>query len=66
MKKYYFFNSVYQCHGHGDWKPMSGATDRHPIMYVKHLNDTVEHSETKLLGWQEITEEEYKMYDIRD
>jgi hypothetical protein len=63
MKKYYFFNSVYQYHGHGDWKPMSGVADKHPIEYVKYLNDTVENSETKLLGWQEITEEEYNMYN---
>lgn len=62
MKKYYFFNSVYQYCGHRNWKPMSGVTDMHPIQYTKHLNDTVANSDTILLGWQEITEEEYNMY----
>lgn len=62
MKKFYFFNSVYQYGQNGNWKPSPGVTDMHPILYIRHLNETVKNSETKLLGWQEITEEEYNMY----
>lgn len=66
MKKYYFFSSMYQSYQDGNFRPQTGAIDMHPILYVKHLNDTVANYETILFGWQEITEEEYKMYNISE
>jgi hypothetical protein len=66
MKKYYFYSSMYQYYQSGNWKPQSGVTEMHPLQWVKHLNDTVNNSDTVLTGWQEITEEEYNMYNGKD
>jgi hypothetical protein len=63
MKKYYFFSSMYQYYQNGIWKPQSGAIDMHPIEWVNRLNSKVSNSETMLMGWQEITEEEFIMYN---
>jgi hypothetical protein len=35
----------------------------HPIEWVNRLNSKVSNSETMLMGWQEITEEEFIMYN---
>lgn len=63
MKKYYFYSSMYEYYANGLFRPQSGVTDVHPIQFIRHLNDTVNDSNTVLLGWQEITKEEYNMYN---
>lgn len=66
MKKYYYINTVYQNFNRGDWTPQVAAinSDRHPIQWVHDLNkDNTSSQETILLSWQEITKEEYDLYE---
>ena len=63
MKKYYFFSSMYQYYQNGIWRPQSGVIDMHPFEWVDRLNNRIDNSETILISWQEITEEEYGLYN---
>lgn len=58
--KYYFFSSFYSAYG-SEWKPQTGVCTEHPFELVARYNK-MQGYETRLTGWQEITEEEYNLY----
>lgn len=64
MKKYYLVNTWYKAY-ESEWKPQSVFTDQHPIKLVAHYNE-MDGYETSLLGWQEISKEDYELAQSMD
>ncbi len=54
-----------------EWYHSSGVSDKHPFLYIKELqvfldSQSYNQGEVILIGWQEITDKEYKLYKDLD
>lgn len=64
MKKYYFVNTVCDWYNRGNFQPQTAViVEKHPFEWVHHLNNITPEGNTTLLSWQEITKEEYELYN---